>query len=468
MPKRPTPTASRIDGRRLRSERTKQLIIEAYLALATEKSPQVPTAAQIAERAGYSVRSVFERFPDIHSLQVAAVDYALVQVAALAPSRDTRRRPADPHPDPGRDARDGPASAGCRCGARSSSTRANSPELKQRIIGLRERLVGRLELMYAPELSTLSDGERRHLLIVLEALIDVESWARMQEFFGLSFDEACAAWTQAIDRLLPPTAACSRSRNVWRQLGAIVTIPSRHATKFATPPESSLPVAPSTSARIDGRRLRSVRTKQLIIEAYLALLRENPQVPTAAQIAERAGYSVRSVFERFPDLHALRVAATDYAFTAGQCPGGAARSRRRPPDAPQGPCRDARLDLRAVAAAVARAQCQPGRFGGAQGAHRVWCARPILKRIELMYRPELATLAERRAPADPDRHRNPDRLRKLGAHAGVSTVSRSRKPAQVWIHAIDRLLPPTPRFLTLRPGKRRKARFVGSDPRWRP
>jgi hypothetical protein len=80
-----------------------------------------------------------------------------------------------------------------------------SPELRQRVVGLRERLVGRLELMYAPELSTLSDNERRHLLVVLEALVDVESWARMQEFFGLSFDEACAAWTQAIDRLLPPT-----------------------------------------------------------------------------------------------------------------------------------------------------------------------------------------------------------------------------------------------------------------------
>src|SRR5476649_2642341 len=67
-------------------------------------------------------------------------------------------------------------------------------------------------------------------------------------------------------------------------------------------------------ARIDGRRLRSERTKQLIIEAFLALLRDDPQVPTAVQIAERAGYSVRSIFERFPDLNALRVAATDYAL----------------------------------------------------------------------------------------------------------------------------------------------------------
>jgi len=54
-------TASRIDGRRLRSVRTKQLIIEAYLALATEKSPQVPTAAQIAEHIRATGRDISNR-----------------------------------------------------------------------------------------------------------------------------------------------------------------------------------------------------------------------------------------------------------------------------------------------------------------------------------------------------------------------------------------------------------------------
>ena len=74
--------------------------------------------------------------------------------------------------------------------------------------------------------------------------------------------------------------------------------------------------SPSRPARIDGRRLRSERTKQLIIEAYLALLRENPvtPMPTAARIAEKAGYSVRSIFERFPDLNKLRAAAADYSL----------------------------------------------------------------------------------------------------------------------------------------------------------
>ena len=48
----------------------------------------MPTAAQIAERAGYSVRSIFERFPDLNKLRAAAADYSLAQAAALAPPRN--------------------------------------------------------------------------------------------------------------------------------------------------------------------------------------------------------------------------------------------------------------------------------------------------------------------------------------------------------------------------------------------
>src|SRR6185503_18086501 len=49
----------------------------------------------------------------------------------------------------------------------------------------------------------------------------------------------------------------------------------------------------ASATAVDGRRQRSERTRKLIIEAYLELLRENPDVPTSARIAERAGYSVR-------------------------------------------------------------------------------------------------------------------------------------------------------------------------------
>ena len=87
------------------------------------------------------------------------------------------------------------------------ANQGESAELRQRVVALRQWDVRCLASIYGPELSTVSDGERRQLLMVLEALTDIESWARMQEFFGLSFEEACSAWMQAIDRLLPPTPA---------------------------------------------------------------------------------------------------------------------------------------------------------------------------------------------------------------------------------------------------------------------
>ena len=196
---------SPIDGRRLRSARTRQLIMEAYLALLNE-SPKLPmpTAVQIAERAGYSVRSIFERFPDLNALRVATADYSLAQAAALAPPRrvdGNRQTRIRSHVE---------TRAGT-CERQVALWRAllfsvdETDELKERVRIGRERTIERFEIMYRPELSTVAGTERRYLLIALEALTDFESWARMREFFELSFDDACAVWITAIDRMLPPT-----------------------------------------------------------------------------------------------------------------------------------------------------------------------------------------------------------------------------------------------------------------------
>jgi AcrR family transcriptional regulator len=193
----------RMDGRRQRSERTRQTIIEAYLSLLRD-NPQVPTAAQIAERAGYSVRSVFERFPDLLALRVAATDHAFAVGNAQAAPRDV----------------DGDRATRVRSQVETrartceqwlplwralNANQGDSVELKMRIRLAREMIMKRLELMYAPELSQLSDVDRKRTLIALEALTDFESWGRMRGLFGLSFEQACALWIGAIDRLLPPT-----------------------------------------------------------------------------------------------------------------------------------------------------------------------------------------------------------------------------------------------------------------------
>lgn len=55
----------------------------------------------------------------------------------------------------------------------------------------------------------------------------------------------------------------------------------------------------------DGRVLRGARTRSRIVQALLDLLNDGVLAPTAAQIADRAEVSVRSVFQHFTDMEAL-------------------------------------------------------------------------------------------------------------------------------------------------------------------
>jgi len=65
--------------------------------------------------------------------------------------------------------------------------------------------------------------------------------------------------------------------------------------------------------RIDGRTAKGLRTKQLVREsilaAYIDLIRNGVPMPTARETVERAGLSLRVIFNHFPDLQSLRIAA---------------------------------------------------------------------------------------------------------------------------------------------------------------
>lgn len=199
--------------------------------------------------------------------------------------------------------------------------------------------------------------------------------------------------------------------------------------------------APPT-VNVDGRRQRSERTRELIIEAYLALLRDNPNIPTSNQIAERAGYSVRSVFERFPDLLALRIAATDHALTLGTAQAvlrdvdGDRPTRIRSQVRTRAQICENWLPLwRALNANHGESAELKVRI--AQVRKAVW------QRLEIMYRPELATLDER-----PRRQT----LIALEAITDFESWRRMREDhglsveqaCTVWTKVIDRLLPAIP------------------------
>ena len=58
-------------------------------------------------------------------------------------------------------------------------------------------------------------------------------------------------------------------------------------------------------ARIDGRRLRSEASRARIVEAMLELIRSGVILPSAEQVAARAGVGLRTVFRHFTDLESL-------------------------------------------------------------------------------------------------------------------------------------------------------------------
>jgi TetR/AcrR family transcriptional regulator of autoinduction and epiphytic fitness len=72
--------------------------------------------------------------------------------------------------------------------------------------------------------------------------------------------------------------------------------------------EEPADVPPAESA-VDGRHARSERSRQAMLDALLALLREGTVRPSSSQIAERAGVTQRTLFNQFGDMDSLVTAA---------------------------------------------------------------------------------------------------------------------------------------------------------------
>ena len=196
-----TLTVDQTDGRLRRSERTRQGLIEAYLDLLREKQ-QPPTAPEIAKRAGCSIRSIYERFSDLLTLSLAAADHAFAQALAQAAAPNVD---ADLHTrlTAQVEARAAICERWLPLWRALLRYQSESKELAVRIKRIRAAMVARLELVYGPELSTLSETERTQLLVALDILTDFESWGRMREGHGLSIEAACEIWINAIGRMLP-------------------------------------------------------------------------------------------------------------------------------------------------------------------------------------------------------------------------------------------------------------------------
>jgi AcrR family transcriptional regulator len=195
------------------------------------------------------------------------------------------------------------------------------------------------------------------------------------------------------------------------------------------------------SLKPDGRHARSVRTRAAIIDAFLALVREKQEVPTAKAIARRAGCSTRSVFERFSDFKDLAAASFDHVLQQGlSTPVGDTPSRDR-------------MTRIAFQVQVRATNCENWLplwrvlMRTTIGAKEVLAVRiSVIRemsraRLRLMYEPELSTLSQWRREAT---------LIALEALTDYESWGRMREQyklsfeqgCEVWAAMTDQLLPP--------------------------
>ncbi|HZP99748.1 MAG TPA: hypothetical protein VFB13_09435 [Reyranella sp.] len=194
--------------------------------------------------------------------------------------------------------------------------------------------------------------------------------------------------------------------------------------------------------RVDGRRQRSVRTRQAIIEAYLELLREKRDLPTCEQVAEQARLSERAVFAHFADRERLAAAAFDHVLS---------QRRSTPAGDKITADRETRIKFQVEIRARACETWMPiwrvvsiGLYKSPEIARRIDMVRGLFRaRLEEIYAVELATLKHPQRTAilsALDELTSFEGWQRMREQYGLS-YDDARKS---WIYAIDKLLPPTP------------------------
>jgi AcrR family transcriptional regulator len=195
---RMTASYPRADGRSARGERTRAAVATALLALLESGSLQ-PTAAEIAERAGVSLRSVFQHFEDMETLY-AAVAQAQMQRLSGYISQEKAAGPV--------------AERTCALVERraellemiSPVRRAAllrepfSAELARRLRGAHDMAREEIELTFAPELARAREPEI--LACALDVATNWPAWDTSRRMNRLSIDDSKRVMQRAIRALI--------------------------------------------------------------------------------------------------------------------------------------------------------------------------------------------------------------------------------------------------------------------------
>jgi AcrR family transcriptional regulator len=195
------------DGRAARAARTRRAIVDASLGL-VEEGDLRPTAPRIAERAGVSVRSVFQHFDDLPALHTAVVERVVERLASLVVPID----PAQPLDDR---IVTFARHRGALLEAVTPFRRAAAvhgpfaPEIRRAVAEGAAFLRTEVEAAFAPELSRTPAAVRREVLDALAACSSWAVWDALRIEGGEAPDQARAVLVRLLRGLLVDSPASS-------------------------------------------------------------------------------------------------------------------------------------------------------------------------------------------------------------------------------------------------------------------
>ena len=190
-----------VDGRTARGHRTRTAVVDALLALLHEGDLR-PTAPRIAERAGVSLRSIFQHFSDLETLFAAAGRRHLAQVQEML----------EPLPD-----RDLPLAERIEVFAAQRARLLEFIAPVARAASIQEPFSSQLqsnrefavtasrreiEKVFAPELDALGGDERGDVLVALDIAASSPAWEQLRVWSGLDVDAARRVLVRTITALV--------------------------------------------------------------------------------------------------------------------------------------------------------------------------------------------------------------------------------------------------------------------------
>ena len=206
------------DGRHARRDRNRDAVIAALVTFFDDGVAQ-PTAQQLAERAGISLRSVFRYFDDLDNLlEVAIPEFVTTRLDDFAFAAPPTGSSLEARVEAWVDHQVGLFPRYARIAVAVFGRARRHPRVLAQFANYRFAEAAQVAQLFAPELDALSDDERPIVLAALHSCALAETWLNLVDRHALGADGVRAV----LRRLL------------WAALGRCADAPPQRASGAPT------------------------------------------------------------------------------------------------------------------------------------------------------------------------------------------------------------------------------------------